>query len=582
MIYKKNRYLKVIILILILFFYHLNADIIEVNVSGKVQDKYSNPIPNAKISYIHQEKHDTTTTFSAEDGTYSITLFIEVDEDTIVQPDTSLTFYHLYQNYPNPFTGTTTIKFTLHKKERVNISVYNVLGQKIKELANKIFPEGTSTVNWNCTNSYGQRVSAGVYICSLKSKSFSKAIKMLYLGNDIVLNVAGIKKDKQLVHPVKSIRKQKSSMDTTAYFTIVVDDSSFPEYREPYFEIDLRKDNIVKNLILQEINQNSLWIVERDMLFNSLTHVYNFHHLVLINKSSDTLIVEREALIPDSLNKQIDVLSRKFGLDAFIPTDYASYFYIPEYDKLYVANEPDYTDGIHYWKNILIAPNKGYHIPYSNYYGEGPDLFVKELGINQYLNLEIKFNFSIKKNSDNPSLLDLKMQPILSNTSNDTLFKTGFLFHVPRNILLKNGSEIKLYNLISDTLEKNTDNIELFYYNKIGRGDGFGNLSFDSQEIVVKEVNLYPGESYSFTYSITIEPLRPKFVISPVIIVYYEALTKRIWPADIITIKNMKYEGRVHYLSACNLAIQPYILFSINGDELKIVSPNEIEDPYPF
>ncbi|MCP3682629.1 MAG: Omp28-related outer membrane protein, partial [bacterium] len=55
----------------------------------------------------------------------------------------------LLQNYPNPFNASTNITFDLREKADVNLSVYNVAGQKVADIANGKFEAGSHTVNWD-------------------------------------------------------------------------------------------------------------------------------------------------------------------------------------------------------------------------------------------------------------------------------------------------------------------------------------------------------------------------------------------------------------------------------------------------
>lgn len=89
--------------------------------------------------------------------------------------------YDLSQNYPNPFNPTTTIAYRIAKKGPVELSIYNVLGQKIKTLVNEVKPAGNYQVSWDGTNQLGQLVSSGIYFYCLRSGDFIKTNKMVLL-----------------------------------------------------------------------------------------------------------------------------------------------------------------------------------------------------------------------------------------------------------------------------------------------------------------------------------------------------------------------------------------------------------------
>mgnify|MGYP003635941358 CR=1 FL=1 len=70
----------------------------------------------------------------------------------------------LKQNYPNPFNPTTTIEFELDRSTFTKITVYDVLGRKVRELVNEIRPAGTNTIEFNATN-----LANGVYLYRLEA-----------------------------------------------------------------------------------------------------------------------------------------------------------------------------------------------------------------------------------------------------------------------------------------------------------------------------------------------------------------------------------------------------------------------------
>ena len=71
--------------------------------------------------------------------------------------------YELSQNYPNPFNPTTQIKFALPKESQVKLTVYDVLGRQIAVLLDEQRAAGFFIVEWDGTNSFGSKVSSGVY-----------------------------------------------------------------------------------------------------------------------------------------------------------------------------------------------------------------------------------------------------------------------------------------------------------------------------------------------------------------------------------------------------------------------------------
>ncbi|HDY88801.1 MAG TPA: T9SS type A sorting domain-containing protein [bacterium] len=71
-------------------------------------------------------------------------------------------------NYPNPFNPNTTIEFSLPKAGFVSLVVYDITGQKIRELVSGDMIHGIHSVVWNGRDENGIAVSSGVYISRLR------------------------------------------------------------------------------------------------------------------------------------------------------------------------------------------------------------------------------------------------------------------------------------------------------------------------------------------------------------------------------------------------------------------------------
>lgn len=89
--------------------------------------------------------------------------------------------FALSQNYPNPFNPTTNIEFAVPEVSNVKIVVYNMLGQRIVDLANKVYQPGYYQVIWNGKDASGCDVSSGIYFYRMTAGDFTKTSKMVYL-----------------------------------------------------------------------------------------------------------------------------------------------------------------------------------------------------------------------------------------------------------------------------------------------------------------------------------------------------------------------------------------------------------------
>jgi hypothetical protein len=107
----------------------------------------------------------------------SVKLAVE-RELTIITPED----YKLSQNYPNPFNPTTTIQYTLPMRDKITVTVYNMLGQEvIRLLNNEEKPAGTYQLSWNGMDKNGVQVSSGMYIYSMSSPHMRKTMRMTFL-----------------------------------------------------------------------------------------------------------------------------------------------------------------------------------------------------------------------------------------------------------------------------------------------------------------------------------------------------------------------------------------------------------------
>lgn len=88
----------------------------------------------------------------------------------------------LIGNYPNPFNPNTQISFsTTQNMVTTEISIYNLKGQKIKQLVNEQLPAGDHLVVWNGTNENGKSVASGIYLYKMKSGKYIASKKMILL-----------------------------------------------------------------------------------------------------------------------------------------------------------------------------------------------------------------------------------------------------------------------------------------------------------------------------------------------------------------------------------------------------------------
>jgi hypothetical protein len=154
-------------------------------------------------NYITHPDETGFFSFSLKPGTYEINAYydgyesaepqtVTIEENEIVEDITIELFPTdsqenniphageiVLSNYPNPFNPSTMIQFTLPQENFVELSIFNVKGQKVKILSHDIKPAGNHEIEWNGTDESGNSVSSGIYLYQLKTNQKTVTQKML-------------------------------------------------------------------------------------------------------------------------------------------------------------------------------------------------------------------------------------------------------------------------------------------------------------------------------------------------------------------------------------------------------------------
>ena len=99
------------------------------------------------------------------------------NDDNNVEPLVTV----LKGNYPNPFNPITFINFSIETEGKVQIDVYNILGQKVKTLVNEHLQSGSHQIKWNGKDDSNNSVASGVYFYKMKNGRYTSTKKMLML-----------------------------------------------------------------------------------------------------------------------------------------------------------------------------------------------------------------------------------------------------------------------------------------------------------------------------------------------------------------------------------------------------------------
>ncbi len=87
--------------------------------------------------------------------------------------------FMLYQNYPNPYNPTTTIEFDVASKSKVSLKVYNILGQEVATIINKVMEPGSYKTKFNAFST--KTLASGVYFYRIVAGKYVSTKKMLLL-----------------------------------------------------------------------------------------------------------------------------------------------------------------------------------------------------------------------------------------------------------------------------------------------------------------------------------------------------------------------------------------------------------------
>jgi Secretion system C-terminal sorting domain len=89
---------------------------------------------------------------------------------------TTPTSYKLYNNFPNPFNPSTTLKYSIPEASFTTLKVFNAVGSVVATLVNELKSAGTYEVEFNASN-----LASGIYYYTLSAGNFTQTKKMLLL-----------------------------------------------------------------------------------------------------------------------------------------------------------------------------------------------------------------------------------------------------------------------------------------------------------------------------------------------------------------------------------------------------------------
>ena len=101
---------------------------------------------------------------------------VSISVTNVRENSSNPTNFKLYDNYPNPFNPSTSIRYSIPEGSFTSIKIYNSLGSEVATLVNETKSAGTYEVEFNASN-----LSSGIYYYTLQVGSFSETKKMILM-----------------------------------------------------------------------------------------------------------------------------------------------------------------------------------------------------------------------------------------------------------------------------------------------------------------------------------------------------------------------------------------------------------------
>ena len=209
-----------------------------IEVSGTVTDRSGAPIVDATVRFVNENP----LSYSYSARTNSLGQYF-IDENSITSDRNAPAYNTFLFCYPNPFSRQTVISFHLDQKQRVELSVFNIAGQKVRVISSGDYEQGHHQIVWDGLSQQGAPVTPGIYICSLQANTKLSSIKMSVLGGDNIATPVWSSGEEQS-HP-------KELTETSEIFDVTIRGNGFEDHH--VYHVDMtgvsKKDFVIDRTV---------------------------------------------------------------------------------------------------------------------------------------------------------------------------------------------------------------------------------------------------------------------------------------------------------------------------------------------
>ncbi|MBI4811394.1 MAG: T9SS type A sorting domain-containing protein [Ignavibacteriales bacterium] len=260
--FQRNGFPKIFATILFMMILCINAE--SFTVRGKITTTTDTAVQYALIRFVCSD--DTSkvfSTFTDTLGEYTIIL------TSVSEPEPTIQSFTLYQNYPNPFSEQTAIPYSIKENSQVNITIYDILGKKVKSFDQSYQPSGTYSVEWDGTDEEGRKAAYGIYFYRIISKQGTQTKKMIYVNpNDLgqfLFQRNGFPSHDKFESNT-AISSRKTSVDT---YTVYIEntDSTKPKIESTKIEnVIIHGDTVINFQVVEASKWELLGLKEEDII----------------------------------------------------------------------------------------------------------------------------------------------------------------------------------------------------------------------------------------------------------------------------------------------------------------------------